>query len=139
VRVFLDTNVLAAAVAVQGPSSSVLDAVLHDHELLTCERVLIEVKQVFAYKLHLPHALIESFLRLIRTEATIVDSHRNVAVHHLRDTNDLGILSCAMQGAAHVFVTGDKELLQLTEVGNVPIASPQQLCDYFAAKARRYG
>jgi putative PIN family toxin of toxin-antitoxin system len=138
VRVFLDTNVLAAAMAIRGPSSDVLETVLHDHDLLTCERVLIEVRQVFSYRFHLPPVLTENFLRLVRTEGNVVNSNRSVSLP-LRDTNDVTILACAIEGASHVFVTGDRELLQLREVGNVPIASPQQLCEYFAAKARRAG
>jgi uncharacterized protein len=138
VRVFLDTNVLAAAMAIRGPSSDVFETVLHDHDLLTCERVLIEVRQVFSYKFHLAPVLTENFLRLVRTEGNVVNSHRSVPLH-LRDTNDVTILTCAVDGASHVFVTGDPELLQLGEVENVPIASPQQLCEYFASKARRAG
>jgi predicted nucleic acid-binding protein len=55
VRVFPDTNVLAAAIAARGLCSELLEIIIHDHELLTCQAVLDELERVLAEKLRLPH------------------------------------------------------------------------------------
>jgi len=39
-KVFLDTNVLASSIATRGLCSELLESVIHDHELLTCQPVL---------------------------------------------------------------------------------------------------
>ncbi len=43
------------------------------------------------------------------------------------DPDDLPILGCALGAAADVFVTGDKPLLDLNEVQNMPVVSPRGL------------
>jgi predicted nucleic acid-binding protein len=44
----------------------------------------------------------------------------------IKDADDIPILACAIAGEADVFVTGDKELLDLQKIGNLPIVSPRQ-------------
>lgn len=130
-RVFLDTNVLAAAVATRGLCSELLESVMHDHELLTCQQVLAELKRTLAGKLRLPAPVVEKFLALLKTEARIVESRKKLSIS-IKDADDISILACAIAADADVFVTGDKELLALRRVGKLPVISPRELWNRLA-------
>ena len=125
-KVFLDTNVLAAAIATRGLCSELLENIVHDHELLTCQPVLAELERVLADKLDLPDPVARGFLALLDAEGRMVEARENPAVQ-IRDATDIPILACAIGGGADVFVTGDKELLDLRRVGKLPIVSPREL------------
>jgi putative PIN family toxin of toxin-antitoxin system len=126
VKVFLDTNVLASSIATRGLCSELLESVIHDHELLTCQPVLSELERVLADKLRLPDPVVAGFLGLLKAEGRVVESRNRPAIP-IKDTDDIPILACAIAVGADVFVTGDKELLGLVRIGNLPIVSPRQL------------
>ena len=126
-KVFPDTNVLAAAIATRGLCSELLEITIHDHELLTCQPVLDELERVLAEKLRLPPPVVAGFLSLIRAEGTIVKPPREIPPIRIQDASDIPILACAIAGKADVFVTGDKELLDLRKVDGLIIVSPREL------------
>jgi len=126
VKVFLDTNVLVASVATRGLCSELLELVIHDHELLTCQPVLSELERVLADKLRIPSPVITGFIGLLKSEARIVEPGEHPAVS-IKDAADLPILASAVSARADVFVTGDRELLGLRRIGDLPIVSPRDL------------
>jgi len=126
VKVFLDTNVLVASVATRGLCSELLELVIHDHELLTCQPVLSELERVLADKLRIPAPVITGFIGLLKSEARIVEPGEHPAVS-IKDAADLPILASAVAARADVFVTGDRELLGLRRIGDLPIVSPRDL------------
>jgi uncharacterized protein len=126
VKVFLDTNVLVASVATRGLCSELLELVIHDHELLTCQPVLSELERVLANKLRIPAPVITGFIGLLKSEARIVEPGEHPAVS-IKDAADLPILASAVSARADVFVTGDRELLGLRRIGDLPIVSPRDL------------
>jgi putative PIN family toxin of toxin-antitoxin system len=126
VKVFLDTNVLAASIATRGLCSELLESIIHDHELLTCQPVLAELERILPGKLGLPVPVVTGFLALLKAEGRMVESAEVPGVR-IRDSTDIPILACAIGGGADVFVTGDKELLELRRAGNLPIVSPREL------------
>ena len=125
-RVFLDTNVLVAGLATRGLCCELLEHVIHDHELLTCVPVLAELERILAGKLHLPAPAITGFLALLKSEGKLVEPGETPAIA-IKDADDVRILACAISGKADVFVTGDRELLDLRRVENLPIVSPREL------------
>lgn len=125
-KVFPDTNVLVAGVATRGLCCELLEHVIHDHELLVCTPVLAELERILAAKLGLPAATITGFLALLRSEGRLVEPGDNPVIA-IKDTDDVRILACAISGKADVFVTGDRELLELRRVGSLPIVSPREL------------
>lgn len=125
-RIFLDTNVLASSLATRGLCSELLESVIHDHDLLTCQPVLRELERVLAGKFRLPEPVIEGFLGLLKTEGQVVESKKALALP-IKDAADIPILACAIAAKADVFVTGDKELLDLGKIDNIPILSQRQL------------
>ena len=130
-KVFLDTNVLASSIATRGLCSELLESVIHDHELLTCQPVLRELERVLAQKFRLPEAVVAGFLALLKAEGTVVVSRKNPPIP-IKDGDDIPILACAISGKADVFVTGDKELLDLRKIEDLTVVSPRELWNQLA-------
>jgi len=59
-RVFLDTNVLASAMATRGLCAELFEGVLAAHDLLTCQAALAELARILANKFHMPAELVEA-------------------------------------------------------------------------------
>lgn len=130
-KVFLDTNVLASAIATRGLCSELLESVIHDHELLTCQPVLRELERVLAQKFRLPEAVVAGFLTLLKAEGTLVESRKSLPIP-IKDAGDIPILACAIAGKADVFVTGDKELVDLRKIEDLTVVSPRELWNQLA-------
>jgi uncharacterized protein len=133
VRVFLDTNVLASAAATRGLCADVLREVLTSHELVISAQVLSELKRVLRTKFRVARDLIDDFILLMRQDTEFAQPGPLPPVD-IQDQDDLPILSAAIAGKADVFVTGDKELLDLIEVENLTILSPRQFWDKLKAR-----
>ena len=125
-RIFLDTNVLVAAIATRGLCTEILEAVLQGHELLTCGPVFAELERVLVSKLRVPRATAVDFVDLLREEGQLIEA-RHPPSARVKDASDVPILSGALAGNADVFVTGDKALLDLRKVDGLPILSPREL------------
>jgi putative PIN family toxin of toxin-antitoxin system len=131
VKIFLDTNVLASALTTRGLCAELLEVVLLSHELLISEPVLKELERILATKLGQPESITEGFISLLRTEGCLVaDGH---PAPSLPDTADKPIVASALAGGAKVFVTGDKALLKLKTVEQLPIISPRDLWERLSA------
>ena len=130
-KVFLDTNVLASGIATRGLCSELLESVIHDHELLTCKPVLQELERVLTEKLRMPETVVAGFLVLLKAEGTVVESRKNPSLP-IKDTDDIPILACAVAGKADVFVTGDKDLLELRKIEDLAVVSPRELWNRLA-------
>ena len=114
-RVFLDTNVLASALATRGLCADLLQAVLAEHELIIGKSVIEEIEDVLPRKFRLPAEIVGEFLALLKREGDLVTEAMPVPVK-LRDTDDEKILANALARRVDVFVTGDRELLSLKNV-----------------------
>jgi putative PIN family toxin of toxin-antitoxin system len=136
VRIFLDTNVLASAAATRGLCSDVLREVLTSHEPLTSAQVLSELERVLRTKFGVPRELIDDFISLMRQD-TVLAQPGQVPMVEIQDPDDLPILSAALAAGADVFVTGDKEILDLGRIDNLAILSPRQFWDKLKAQPQR--
>ncbi len=127
-RVFLDTNVLVAAFATRGLCADVLRVVLAEHDLLTGEVVLAELRDVLDRSLKLPIGTVADILALLRAHEVVPkpDKPSDVAV---RDPDDRWILASAIASHADVLVTGDQDLLAVVDNAPVPILSPRGFWD----------
>ena len=124
-KVFLDTNVLVSSLTARGLCSELLESIFNEHDLLTCEPVLQEIKRILTDKFHLPLPLVRDYLNLLRTEGQVVTTQGKVNIK-INDPDDIRILSFAIPARPNVFVTGDQELLKLGNIGDVPILSPRK-------------
>ena len=132
-KVFLDTNVLASAFATRGLCFDVLGEVGTSHVLLTSDLVLEELARALRDKFEFPSDLVADDLRLVRQKAAIVQPGVPPLVRP-GDNSDVTILAAAVAGKADLFVTGDKELLDIGRVGDLEIISPRQLWERMAGK-----
>ena len=123
-RIFLDTNVLASAVATRGLCADVLREVLARHDLIISDALLKELKRVLQKKFSVPSQLISGFIAMLQQD-TILAAPRDFPGIQIKDKDDIIILAAALSGEAELFITGDKELLELGKVGNLTIISPR--------------
>jgi predicted nucleic acid-binding protein len=134
VKVFVDANVLVAAVATRGLCADVLRAVLASHELVVSQQVLDEVRRVLRLKIGVSPGLVADFVRWLQQEADVAPAARLPDVE-LSDRDDLPILGAAVAAGAEVFVTGDRELVELGNVEGMRVLSPRQFWE--GLKSRR--
>ncbi|HEY5541942.1 MAG TPA: putative toxin-antitoxin system toxin component, PIN family [Candidatus Binatia bacterium] len=135
-RVFLDTNVLAGAAATRGLCADVLREVLASHQLLTSAQVLSELRRVLRIKFDLDRDLIDDFIWLMRQDTVLARPGQLPSVE-IQDQDDLPILSSAISAGADVFVTGDKEILDVGRIEQVAILSPRQFWEKLKAQPQR--
>lgn len=123
-KVFLDTNVLVSALATRGLCADVLREVLTSHQLVVSAPLLTELKRVLYRKLKLPNELITEAIEILKQDAYF-SSPTGIPDVPIRDKDDLRILSSALNGNAALFVTGDRELLELGGVERLEIVFPR--------------
>jgi uncharacterized protein len=132
--VFLDTNVLASAFGTRGLCADVVRLVLAEHELVTSEVVIEELRKVLRQKFGVSANSvreIESFLRDYKVEP----NPRKLPDLSLSDRNDLLVIGSAIDAGASLLVTGDKELLDLKrKPSGLSIVSPR---DFWTIASRR--
>ncbi|HYA38698.1 MAG TPA: putative toxin-antitoxin system toxin component, PIN family [Candidatus Methylomirabilis sp.] len=125
--IFLDTNVLASAIATRGLCTELVEGIITNHELFICEQVLRELQRVLHQKFHLPRPVIQQYLGLLRAEGDVVAAPRTMPRLRIKDPDDVPILACAIAAKVDVFVTGAKALLNTDELGGMPILTPREL------------
>ena len=123
-RIFLDTNVLVSAFATRGLCADVFEAVLLEHQLITGDRVLVELRRTLRAKLKLPVTRCEEILVYLREAASTYVRSSSPAPARV-DADDAAVLGEALSGHAEVFVTGDAAVLRLGELGAMRIMSPR--------------
>jgi len=131
-KVFLDTNVLVSAMATRGLCADVLREVLTSHELVISVSLLNELKRILRQKLRVPAELIDEAIEMLRRDA-VFSAPTETPNIPIQDKDDLVILSSALNGKAALFVTGDKELLELGNVEHMEIVSPRMFWEKLKA------
>jgi uncharacterized protein len=124
VRVFLDTNVLVSAFATRGLCADLMRSVLAEHQLVTGDVVLEELRKVLVRRIKLPAATVQDILLFLRQHEVVPKPSKpsNVAV---RDPDDRWILASAVAGRADVLVTGDRDLLDVAAQAPLSILDPR--------------
>ena len=135
-KVFLDTNVLASAAATRGLCADVLRQAFASHQLFISEQMLSELNRVLRFKFGVSQDLIKDFIWLLRQDTVLAEPVRLPRVE-LQDKDDLPILGAAIASGVEVFVTGDKELLDLGHIEGMEILSPRQFWEKLKAQQQR--
>ena len=124
-KVFLDTNVLVSGFATRGLCADVIRLVLAEHELITADVVLNELKRVLKHKIQLPGEQIQEILTFLESQ-TVQPKPISPPSIPVRDEDDQWVLAFALAAKADVFVTGDKDLLDAAnEVSGLTITDPR--------------
>lgn len=133
-RVFLDTNVLASALASRGLCADVLREVINSDELIISDPLLAELHRTLGRKFYVPERLIDEMIAFLQQD-TIRAPTGDLVHIKIKDKDDVVILSSAIHAKAEVFVTGDKEVLSLGKIGQMQILSPRGFWDRTKKKA----
>ncbi len=119
-KVFLDSNVLIAALATRGICADLLRLVLVEHQLLASKAVFRELRGILIDRLGLPRARADQIIPFLREQAEVRDPPSST------DNPDDGwILAAALAGEADVLVTGDHTLLAVDNRVSIRITSPR--------------
>jgi putative PIN family toxin of toxin-antitoxin system len=132
-RVLLDTNVLVSAVTTRGLCADIVRAVLADHELVTCTKVLQEITRILHTKFSVPDSLISEYLELIRQDAILAEAEEAPDIQ-IKDVDDIEIIGAAISGKADVMVTGDREVLDIKPMRKLRIVSPRAFWEELRAQ-----
>lgn len=127
-RVFLDTNVLVAAFATRGLCADVTRVVLAEHQLITGEVVLTELREVLVRRIKLSVAIVDDIVALLRDQE-VVPKPKTPSDVPVRDPDDRWILASATAGRADVLVTGDQDLLDVADKAPLSILNPRGFWD----------
>ena len=127
-RVFLDTNVLASAVATRGICADILQTALSEHEVVVSEQVLTELRRTLKEKFRTSDELADETDEFLRREAQVVGEAPKLEIA-VRDKDDVSIVEQAVAGAADVLVTGDKDLIEMGEDRPIRILTPRGFWD----------
>ncbi|MGH8292457.1 MAG: putative toxin-antitoxin system toxin component, PIN family [Gammaproteobacteria bacterium] len=130
---FLDTNVLVSAFTTRGLCADLLRLVLAEHELLSGEVILEELRRVLLKRFGVPSPLTDGILDLVRGQATVLPQPARPAISGVSDPDDEWVIASALAGKADVLVTGDKALLILKAVDVMPILDPRGFWQHLKA------
>ncbi len=124
-RVFLDTNVIIAAVSTRGLCADVLRETLARHDLVASEDLFSEVRRVLQDKLGVPSEIVDEVAALLRESAYLSEAAWTMDLP-IKDRADRGLVSAAIEARADLFVTGDREILGLVRHRTMEIVSPRE-------------
>jgi putative PIN family toxin of toxin-antitoxin system len=125
VKVYLDTNVLVSALAARGLCADLMRLVLAEHEVLTGEVNLVELRRVLSTRFRAAAAQVDLVEELLRDQ-TVIAKPAALLPLAVRDPDDAWVLASAVAGQADLLVTGDADLLVLADQSPVAIVSPRE-------------
>lgn len=132
-KVFVDTNVLAAGFATRGICSDLIREVLENHELVSSAPVLAELGRILIKKFRIPKQEAQDILEFIGSVALLSEPDED-ASYEISDTDDIPHLSAAENSQCDVFVTGDKELWTVRTKSGMDILSPRDFWKAISAQ-----
>jgi putative PIN family toxin of toxin-antitoxin system len=123
-RVIIDANVAIAGAASRGLCEAIMELCLEHHRIVLCEGLLKEIEGKLRFKLKVPPAIVAEYVRMLRNSAEIVEPE-HVDKKVCRDPDDLMVLGLVHPANADVIITGDRDLLVLTEYKGARIVNPR--------------
>jgi putative PIN family toxin of toxin-antitoxin system len=126
--VVFDSGVWISAIAHRGVPLTAITRGLEVDSVLTCPELEDEVVRIMNRKFGIDTETTRQRLaELLEKSARIVVTGRISGI--CRDPKDDFILECAEIGGADLIVTGDKDLLSLSNYGRIEIVTPRQYLD----------
>jgi putative PIN family toxin of toxin-antitoxin system len=107
-----------SAFATRGLCADVFRHVLTEHDLITGEVNLTELRRVLRRRFRIPATTVAAIEELLQAQEVIPRPREPFGIA-VRDPDDVWVLASAIAGKADVLVTGDKDLLELS--GKVPL------------------
>lgn len=131
IRAVLDTNLLVSYLLTHRPPIATLidDHLAQEHfVLITGAALLEELGRVLRYprlQRYYSEETRTQYVALIAALSEIVELPESVP-RICRDPDDDWVIACAVVGQADVIVSGDRDLLALNRVGELPVLSAAQ-------------
>jgi putative PIN family toxin of toxin-antitoxin system len=132
-RVFLDTNVIVAAVSTRGLCADVFRETLARHDLIASVELFTEIQRVLLDRLGVRAEIVKDVVALLRESAHLSEPVWTLDLP-IEDRADQGLVSAAIKARADLFVTGDRELLGLRSLGKTEIVSPRAFWERMRGK-----
>ena len=123
-KIFVDTNVLVSAYTARGISGDLLRFILAEHELLTGEVNLVELRRVLRERFRASVQQVAAVEAELRAE-TVVPKPAAPSSLPIRDPDDRWVLASSVAGEAQLLVTGGRDLLAVAGQSPVPIVDPR--------------
>jgi len=133
VTLVLDTSVLVAAFLARGTCAEVLEHCARAHEIVSAQPLLDELHDVLVRKFRQRPADARAATALIASRARLV-TPAVLDAPVCRDPDDDLVLATAVAGEAEAIVTGDRDLLDLGQVGDIVILAPGEFWRWEAGK-----
>lgn len=131
--VVFDTNVLLSAFRFKKTPGEVYQYCAERHTLYTSEWLLNELANVLKRdKFNLPPDIQEAILLQVKSDAQLVFPTNELPTDS-RDPDDNNVLQVAVFVKANFIITGDRDLLDLKEVGGVTIINPSYFYERYIA------
>jgi putative PIN family toxin of toxin-antitoxin system len=131
IRALVDTNLLVSyLISHRPPISELIDAHLarNDWGPLAAPILLQELDRVLQYprlqRYYTPEARVR-YVALVAALSELVELPDAVP-RICRDPDDDWVIACAVIGRANVIVSGDRDLLDLERIGDIPVLSSRQ-------------
>ena len=128
-RIVLDTNVLIASLISRGKCYSLVEHSLEVHELISSAFILNELSEKLQNKFKYNLEDITEVLSIFRAKMEIV-SPSKLEQQVCRDIDDDWVLATALVGKSQCIVTGDKDLLTISQFRNIDIIAPVDFQTY---------
>ena len=129
-RIVIDTNVLVSGVFFGGAPSRVLqswrDGISH---LVLSPEILVEYRRVGdELSAKYDGVSLTPFLNLVITHAEIIEAPA-LPERVCRDEDDDKFIACVVAGHCLLVISGDRDLLDVGEYGEIKIMSPREFLD----------
>lgn len=121
----LDTNVLIAAFITSGICHEILEHIIRNHKLVLSDFIVNEFKAKLLSKFRYTEKEIDEALNLLLTRAEMV----KVSPLQTRispDPDDDNILATAASGKCDCIISGDKDLVHLSQFQDIRIIRPSE-------------
>lgn len=135
IRAVIDTNLLVSyLISHRPPISELIDVHLAQAKLvlLTAPVLLEELDRVLRYPRLQRHYTMEErarFVALVAAISEVIELPDSVP-RICRDPDDDWVIACAVVGDADVIVSGDRDLLDLQQVRDIPILSAREFLEW---------
>ena len=124
-RLVIDTNVLIAAFISHSVCSELLEHCVLNHDVVLSGFILDELKEKLVSKFKYTTREAKGVVTLLKSRCSIVGTCA-LPCPVSRDPDDDNIVATAIAGSCRCIVSGDKDLLDLKQVGAIVVVSPAQ-------------
>ena len=124
-RLVIDTNVLIAAFISHGVCNELLEHCVLNHDVVLSKFILDELKEKLTGKFRFSTRKSNGVVNLLKSRCSLAATPA-LPSPVSRDPDDDSIIATAIAGSCGCIVTGDKDLLDLKQVGDISIVSPNR-------------